>query len=145
MIRQAVSPNGKILPTVFAMAALVPPLLASCAPRLSPEEEVRRDFDKRVEAYNAGDLARYNWFLCPSFVSAINNSGLNTEPEKNLKDGLAAKGKLVVAGFDQVNISGDTATANVLLEYEKISTDVSYHPVMMTFKRANGTWKQCQI
>ncbi|WP_131726102.1 Rv0361 family membrane protein [Mycobacteroides abscessus] len=137
--------STKTWPAMFAMAVLVPYLLASCAQRLSPEEEVRQDFNKRVEAYNAGDLARYNSFLCPSFVSAINSSGLNTEPDKNMKDSLAAKGKLIVASFDQVNVSGDTATANVLLEYEKISTDVSYHPVMMTFKRANGTWKQCQI
>lgn len=124
--------------SAVATAAIGAALLASCsspspAPADSAESQIKQVTQDYITAVNTGTMTDMPPLICSKFVHSIPGDGENL-PE-------SAK-KAQVDGFEDITVSGDTATAQLAVS---VIDDSTQPPAIvdMLYVDEDG-WKICQ-
>jgi hypothetical protein len=95
---------------VFALIAVFAAVLAGgCSD--TQEETIEYTIRDYYAAYNAED-----WEMCLGHIDDTNNAGA-TVIKSALKESRAATGKVTVNSIENINISGQSATADITLSW----------------------------
>lgn len=116
-------------------AALAGALLASCASDggIDSESQIKQVTQDYISAVNTGKVSATPALVCAKYAAKLPATGSDQPP--------SAK-QAQIDSFDQIQISGDSATARLTVSVKGDST-IPAENVDMSFVNENG-WKICQ-